>query len=129
MNIQNASQATGLPPKTIRYYEEIGLIAPSRTENGYRHFGDADLNALRFLASARGLGFKLEQCRQLLALQTDPARKSADVKRIAQGRLADLEETARRIEIMRGELNRMIRACPGNDEPGCAIINRLSSTT
>lgn len=129
MNIQSASQATGLPPKTIRYYEDIGLVSPKRAENGYRHFDEQDLGALRFLSSARGLGFKLEQCRQLLALQTDPTRRSADVKRIAQERLKDLELTAQRIEIMRGELNQMIQACPGNDDPSCAIIRGLSSNT
>ncbi|MEN0088541.1 MAG: MerR family transcriptional regulator [Pseudomonadota bacterium] len=127
MNISEASLATGLPPKTIRYYEDIGLITPQRASNGYREFDGVQLNALRFLASARGLGFKLEECRQLLMLRTSPTRRSADVKIIAKERLADLDRTADRIEAMRTELRAMIEACPGNEQPGCAIIDGLSS--
>lgn len=127
MNISQASAATGLPPKTIRYYEDIALVSPSRAENGYRHFDEAQLNALRFLASARGLGFKLEECRQLLALRASPLRRSADVKALARARLADLDHTALRIEAMRGELTAMIEACPGDGGSDCAIIDGLSA--
>ncbi|MCB1457513.1 MAG: MerR family transcriptional regulator, partial [Nitratireductor sp.] len=66
MNITRAGNECGLPPKTIRYYEEIGLVSPHRRANGYRDYGDGDVHKLRFLARARGLGFTIEECRQLL---------------------------------------------------------------
>jgi DNA-binding transcriptional MerR regulator len=83
MNIGEAAAAAGLPPKTIRYYEEIGLIRPARDLNGYRAFSDKDVRRLAFLARARALGFSVEECRDLLALWSDRARASADVKRVA----------------------------------------------
>ena len=41
MNIKDAGQRIGLPPKTIRYYEDIGLVTPDRATNGYRDFSEA----------------------------------------------------------------------------------------
>ena len=69
MNIKEVGDAAGLPAKTIRYYEEIGLIRPSaRTANNYRVYSDGDVHVLRFIKRARSLGFSLEETeRQLLA--------------------------------------------------------------
>ena len=80
MNISEAARHAGLPAKTIRYYEEIGLVAPLRDPNGYRAFRPRDLHALTFVARARSLGFSIEDCRALLHLYQDPTRASADVK-------------------------------------------------
>ena len=57
MNIAEVAKAAGLPAKTIRYYEDIGLIQPARSENGYRAFASSDLHKLAFVARARSLGF------------------------------------------------------------------------
>ena len=74
MNIGTASEKTGLPAKTIRYYEEIGLLSPERADNGYRDYSANDVHRLRFLQRARGLGFSVEECRQLLSLYGDKNR-------------------------------------------------------
>ena len=66
MNIGDASALCGLPVKTIRYYEDIGLIEPARRNNGYRDYVDADVSRLTFLQRARNLGFSIETCRSLL---------------------------------------------------------------
>ena len=79
MNIGDVSRISGLPAKTIRYYEDIGLIRPLRGENGYRSFQDKDLHKLAFLGRARALGFTIEDCRNLLALYEDDGRESAAV--------------------------------------------------
>ena len=81
MNIGIAAANSSLPAKTIRYYEEIGLITPARLGNGYRDYSDLDIQHLRFVQRARSLGFSVEQCRQLLDLYRDKTRASADVKR------------------------------------------------
>jgi MerR family copper efflux transcriptional regulator len=49
MNIGDASKRAGLPAKTIRYYEDIGLVTPLRDANGYRSFRDSDMHKLAFL--------------------------------------------------------------------------------
>jgi len=87
MNIGDASLRSGLPAKTIRYYEEIGLLKPGRADNGYRDYSIKDLHGLRFLQRGRSLGFSVEECRQLLSLYNDKDRESAEVKAIAQAKL------------------------------------------
>ncbi len=80
MNIGTAARQSELPAKTIRYYEEIGLVSPDRAHNGYRDYGDGDIHKLRFIQRARSLGFSIDECRQLMALYDDKSRASRDVK-------------------------------------------------
>ena len=91
MNIGDAARLSGLPAKTIRYYEEIGLLTPLRSTNGYRSYRESDLHRLTFLGRARALGFSIEECRALLALYADRSRASAEVKRIAEDHLAEID--------------------------------------
>ncbi|TIP62325.1 MAG: MerR family transcriptional regulator, partial [Mesorhizobium sp.] len=72
----------------IRYYEDIGLLRPDRADNGYRDYSTVDVHRLRFLQRSRSLGFSVEECRQLLSLYGDKQRESADVKAIAEAKLA-----------------------------------------
>jgi len=125
MNIKDASQASGLPAKTIRYYEEIGLVTPSRAANGYRRFRPRDVERLVFLAHARALGFAIDDCRALLSLREDPARASADVKRIAEMHLAGIDARITALEAMRAALAGMVAACPGDGGPQCAILDGI----
>lgn len=127
MNIKDAAQASGLPAKTIRYYEEVGLVAPQRAANGYRRYRPRDLDRLSFLAHARALGFSLDDCRALIALREDPARASADVKRIAQGHLAGIDDRIAALHAMRGHLAAMVAACPGDAGPACAILDGIAN--
>ena len=74
MNIGEASRASGLPTKTIRYYEDIGLVRPARGTNGYRDFSDQEAHKLAFLGRSRSLGFSINDCRTLLSLYEDRDR-------------------------------------------------------
>ena len=77
MNISEAARLSGLSSKTIRYYEDIGLIAPARrSDNGYRQYEQRAVEELKFLGRARHVGFDLDECRQLLALHRDSGRQS-----------------------------------------------------
>lgn len=127
MNIGEASEASGLPVKTIRYYEEIGLISPKRTGNGYRVFAETDAHKLVFLARARSLGFTIDDCRALLDLYDDTGRASADVKRVAQQHLSEIERKAAELETMRATLAHLIEHCHGDDRPDCPILADLAA--
>ncbi|WP_306047807.1 Cu(I)-responsive transcriptional regulator [Nioella sp. MMSF_3534] len=125
MNIGDVAEQSGLPPKTIRYYEDIGLVTPQRAANGYRSFRDSDLHKLTFLGHARSLGFSIEDCRALLALYEDETRASSDVKRIAQGHLARIDQKIKDLAAMRDTLSHLVRECAGDDRPDCPILQGL----
>lgn len=125
MNIRDAAEAAGLPPKTIRYYEDIGLIRPARGENGYRDFSEPDVHKLAFLARARSLGFSIEDCRALLALYEDRARASADVKRVAEAHLTEIDRKIAELQGMREALSTLVHRCHGDDRPDCPILEDL----
>lgn len=128
MNIKDVSQRTGLPSKTIRYYEDIGLITPARGENGYRKFSESDLHKLAFVGRARHLGFSIEDCRNLLALWGDNGRSSADVRAIAQSHLEQIEAKLKELSEMRDTLARLVHCCAGDNRPDCPILEDLSQT-
>ncbi|MCY4375483.1 MAG: Cu(I)-responsive transcriptional regulator [Spirochaetaceae bacterium] len=127
MNIGEVAEACGLSAKTIRYYEEIGLVSPDRRANGYRHFPDAEGHKLKFVSRARSLGFAIESCRALLALYEDPARASADVRAIAQRHVDRIDRKISELQGMRDTLSYLVERCQGDDRPDCPILEDLAS--
>ena len=125
MNISDVANRSGLPAKTIRYYEEIGLIKPLRDGNGYRAFRDSDMHKLAFLGRARALGFAIENCSALLALWEDKSCASADVRAIAKGHLKQIEAKIADLEAMRGTLSDLVRCFAGDQRPDCPILSSL----
>lgn len=126
MNIGDAAAASGLPAKTIRYYEDIGLITPARAGNGYRDFSDRDANTLAFLGRARSLGFSIEDCRMLVSLYEDRGRASSDVKQVALEHLDRIETKIAELTAMRGALEDLVHRCHGDDRPDCPILDDLA---
>lgn len=127
MNIGEAARLSGVPAKTIRYYEDIGLIgAANRGANGYRDYSEADAELLRFIRHARAVGFGIEECRKLLALYRDPNRHSRDVKALAEAKIAEIDRRIAEFQHMRAELAELAAACPGDDDPDCAILEELA---
>jgi len=127
MNIGETAQASGLPAKTIRYYEDIGLVTPMRAANGYRSFRESDVHKLSFLGRARSLGFSIEDCRTLMALYEDRARASADVKSIARKHLVEIEQKLAELQNMHDTLSHLVEACAGDNRPDCPILADLAA--
>lgn len=125
MNIGEAAEKSGLPAKTIRYYEDIGLIKPLRDTNGYRSFRESDTHKLMFLGRARALGFTIEDCRNLLALWEDTDRASADVRAIAKDHLREIEVKIADLQSMQRTSSDLVRNCAGDDRPDCPILSQL----
>ena len=126
MNISEVGARAGLPAKTIRYYEDIGLIRPERGENGYRRFRESDLHKLAFIGRARGLGFSIEDCRALLALYEDKGRASADVKDLAGRHLARIGAKLEELQAMQATPTELVHACAGDARPDCPILSGLA---
>ena len=129
MNIGDVARRSGLPTKTIRYYEDIGLISPLRGQNGYRSFRESDLHKLAFLGRARALGFSIEDCRTLLGLYQDGTRESAQVKAVAEQHLTAIDEKIAQLKSMRDTLSHLVAECHGDRRPDCPILNDLAGET
>ena len=129
MNVSAAGRRAGLPAKTIRYYEEVGLVKPGRAENGYRDYSAEDVHSLAFLKRARGLGFSIDECRQLMALYRDRSRASQDVREIAVAHVRMIEEKIRELESMRRTLTTLVDACHGDNRPDCPILDDMAGVS
>jgi len=99
MNIGEVAERSGIPPKTIRYYEDIGLVR---------------------------LGFSIEDCRNLLSLYEDETRESAQVKTIAEEHLRAIDDKIAQLQEMHETLSHLVEACHGDHRPDCPILKDLS---
>lgn len=126
LKIGETARSTGLPERTIRYYESIGLVRPERASNSYREFGEGDLRRLRFVARARSLGFSVEDCRSLLSLHDDPYRASSNVRRLATEHLARIDGKIGALRQLREELAGLVARCRGDRRPDCPILDSLA---
>lgn len=128
MNIGQASKASGVSTKMIRYYDEIGLVRPSaRTESNYREYDAKELNELRFIRRARNLGFSMQEITLLLSLWRDRGRPSRDVKAIADRHVADLDKRIVEMQAMADTLRKLSHCCTGDDRPDCPILEDLTA--
>ncbi len=129
MSIGEASSASGVSTKMIRYYESIGLIPEAaRTEAGYRHYSDVDVHTLRFIRAARDLGFAVEQIEELLVLWRDRSRASADVKRLALEHIEELEHKIEELHQLVHTLKHLADHCRGDQRPQCPIVETLAAS-
>ncbi|MCK9510539.1 MAG: Cu(I)-responsive transcriptional regulator [Pigmentiphaga sp.] len=129
MNIGEAAKASQVSAKMIRYYEQIGLIPPvGRTDAGYRVYNEADIHRLNFIRRARDLGFSVAEIGNLLSLWNDQSRQSADVKRLAEQHIAELEQRMANLRQMTDTLKTLIACCAGDDRPDCPILDELQQS-
>ena len=128
MNIGETASESGVPAKTIRYYESIGLIPPAvRAENGYRNYSPFDIETLKFIQHARRLGFSVKDVGGLLELWRDKSRTSADVKALALKHISDVEKRIAELQSIRNTLIDLTDHCHGDDRPDCPILEDLAA--
>jgi DNA-binding transcriptional MerR regulator len=95
----------GINPKTIRYYEAIGLLpVPHRNRAGYRLYGAADRERLRFIAKAKAIGLTLEEIGEILALRDAGAEPCSRVREMIDHKLAAVNEQIRLLTDQRHDL-------------------------
>ena len=127
MNIGAAATETGVPAKTIRYYESIGLIPPAtRAENGYRNYNDFDIKTLKFIQQSRRLGFSVKDVGGLLGLWQNKNRSSAKVKTLALKHISEVETRIAELQSIRRTLIDLTERCHGDDRPDCPILEDLA---
>ena len=129
MNIGAAASESGVPAKTIRYYESIGLIPLAiRSENGYRNYSPLDIATLRFIQRARRLGFPVKEVGNLLELWQDRERVSADVKALALKHISEVEQRITELDSIRRTLIDLTDRCHGDDRPDCPILDDFAAS-
>ena len=126
MKIGEVAKRSGVQAETIRYYENVGLISQvARGINGYRHYSNSDVETLRFIKSARSLGFSVEDISRLLELWRNKRRSSAQVKELASRQVTRIEHKIGELESMRLALEKLIMQCQGDSRPECPILEEL----
>ena len=125
IGIGSLARRAGVSIDTVRYYERGGLLAPrARLASGYRRYSELEVARLRFIRRAQALGFSLKEVKQLLALSS--LRDVSRIRRVAQKKLADVEERIASLERVRKGLATLIAACPGHGRAAdCPILKAL----
>lgn len=126
MLIGELADEVGVTPKTIRYYESIGLLPePARTDAGYRDYTDEDTQRLAFIRRATELDLRLDEVAEILALQERDQRPCNYVVEVARDRISDLEERITRMQQARDELQQLLQRAedlPTTDGCYCELI-------
>ena len=128
MKIGEVAQAADIGIDAIRFYERRGLIEePTRTSSGYRIYPPDAVASLRFIKRAKDLGFSLKEIAELLSLDRNPEAAAADVRRLAEEKLVDLEDKIRALRRMRRALGKLATDCPGRGPASdCSILRSLA---
>lgn len=113
MTIGELAKAADVNVQTIRYYEREGLLPrPHRWEDsGYRDFDEEALLRLRFIRSAKELGFTLREIKELLDMRLLPGESCAEVKQLLNTKLADVETRMKEMRRLRRVLKKFVAAC------------------
>ena len=126
MRIGELAEAVSLPTKTIRYYEEIGLLpAPERRPNGYRTYDDSACERLLFVKAAQAVGFSLGEIREIVAFRDRGEEPCAHVLDLVDRRARDIADRIAVLERMQRDLRRLssrARTVPRHSGSYCHLI-------
>lgn len=127
MNIGAVSKQTGLSSKSIRLYEDKGLITPpQRSGSGYREYSPQHVQQLNLISRAKNAGFSLLECKEFVQLASNPNRKSSEVKAKTREKLKEVESKIRELKEIESQLKEWLSACPGDSGSHCPILEDLT---
>ena len=120
MLIGEAAARSGVPAKTLRYYEDIGLIeAPARSASGYRLYDEPVLDRLGFIRAAQALGLSLGEIRSIVAMRDSGQIPCGHVLGLFRDRSEDIRATIRELRALQSELDRLVERARGLDPAAC----------
>jgi DNA-binding transcriptional MerR regulator len=120
VRIGQLAQESGVTAKTIRYYQDIGLLPePARTSSGYRDFDTTILDRLAFIRAAQAVGLTLGEIRSIIALRDDGQTPCGHVLDLLRGRADDLDRRITELRSLRGELRRLVERADRLDPAAC----------
>jgi len=110
----------GVGVETVRYYQRRGLLPTPRKSGGIRRYGEEDVRRLRFIRTAQGAGFTLEEIGALLALEATNDRRR--VRALATERIASLDAKIAQMRNARDVLAKLARQCAAGTKGPCPIL-------
>jgi MerR family copper efflux transcriptional regulator len=120
------AKQSGVSVPTIRYYETMGLLsAAPRSITGYRRYGREVLDELRFIKKAQGLGFSLDEIKEVLTLTRSGTHPCMHVLDLARRHLRALDERIAQLTRFRGRLANEISKWDGIEQPTCQGLCRI----
>jgi DNA-binding transcriptional MerR regulator len=124
------AEQVGVNPKTVRYYEQIGLIPPApRTAGGYREYADSDAARLTFIKTAQRLGLSLEEVAEMLRLRERGEPPCGYVRHVISHQLRSVDKRIAELRALRSELRAAAGAIPEVDGATCRIIEHVKAAT
>lgn len=129
LTIGDLARHTGVKIPTIRYYEQMGLVAaPERSDGNQRRYGAAERERLGFIKHARDLGISIDDIRELLELSAHPEVPCARADKIAEGQLNSVRSRIASLRKLERELERITSQCRGGSTIGdCYVIRSLAN--
>jgi len=126
MKINQLSKLTHVLSKTIRYYEDVGLLPKaSRNSNGYREYSDDDVDRLIFIRRCRELQIPLEQIKVLIQVQTDKTSSCSEVDLLIEQQLEKVRKTISELSLLEKTLNTLVTSCSNDIVGECEILKKL----
>lgn len=129
MRIGELGDRLGVNPKTVRYYESIGLLPePERTPSGYRVYDESDVERIRFIKTSQRLGITLDEIKEILALRERGEAPCGYVRRILAKEVADIDRRIAELQRLREELvtlEAVAEELPATDARVCALIDHV----
>jgi DNA-binding transcriptional MerR regulator len=129
MKISELASASNVPAKTIRYYEEVGLIAPAqRNQSGYRQYNQSDVSTLVFIRRCRELNIAIGDIKQLLDIQQNPHAPCELVDQVIEKQLERIRKTQRELALLEESLSSLALSCSAHQKiENCSILHQLKS--
>lgn len=128
MKINKLSQHSGVSAKTIRYYEEIGLLPKAvRAENGYREYGQNSLELLRFVRRCRDLRIPIDSIRKLVKVQAFGTAPCTEVDQIVRNQLENVRDTIKEMQLLEKDLALLASSCKEHNVSQCRILKSLQT--
>ncbi len=120
MTIGQLAKRAGVNPRTLRYYERIGLLVPSsRTEAGYRVYTSAEADRLAFIRRAQATGLSLAEIADIISVREGGAAPCRHVRDLAGVKIAEIDERIAELQALREDLTRLAELAR-DVEPECA---------
>lgn len=129
LRVGEVAQGAAVNLQTIRYYERQGLLPkPPRSASNYRLYSVDAVRRVRFIKRAQGLGFTLNEIKELLSLRATPRMRCADVRKRAEVKVQDIEGRVRTLRAMRRALSKLVDECSGKGPiTECPILEAMDS--